>query len=463
MARSSRLVHRRRYPGGGGGDCGVDERKDVMDGRDSLLRTWAQSVAQAAGQGALTGKQIQISRVDYVAGPRAGAILLYAGLDADKLLDVMLKSEMAKLRQFVPWDFVGDPQAYMAGRAVRLEAGWPKEYAETMIRLSDLGRHPAGNGRWVVGRDEFGRTVVAGLSDASPHFLVAGQSGSGKSVALRGAVTQLARDPLNRVILCDGKHGEGLAALFRLSIAPVADDGATIRSALGWACTEMRHRYEAGRHDGRIVVVFDEFQEFAKDQAISGLMAKIAAQGRAAGVHLLAATQHPSVDSFGDKGTRRNLSGRMALRVGDAEASRVAVGGPNPRADRLFGCGDCYAVGPQNINRVQVAYVDQDDINRESVREPEFVEWPVYEPEDVGQEIPGPGRRIKEFTDEQMLIALVSAKLGEGRGKLKERLETAGLSVPHTDRLRELLGEGRSMRDKLDRFVEWEILGDVTD
>ncbi|MEN6507029.1 MAG: FtsK/SpoIIIE domain-containing protein [Planctomycetaceae bacterium] len=414
----------------------------------------------------MTGKQIQISNVDYIAGPRAGAILLYAGLDADKLLDVMLKSEMAKLRQLVPWDFPGDPQAYMAGRAVRLEAGWPKGYAETMVRLSQLGQHVKHvdqDGRWIVGKDEYGRTVVAGLSDASPHFLIAGQSGSGKSVALRGAVTQLARDPLNRVILCDGKHGEGLSALSRLSVAPVADDGATIRSALSWACTEMRHRYEAGGHEGRIVVVFDEFQEFAKDAAISGLMARIAAQGRAAGVHLLAATQHPSVDSFGDKGTRRNLSGRMALRVGDAEASRVAVGGSNPRADRLFGCGDCYAVGPQNINRVQVAYVDADDINREPGREPEFVEWPVFTPEEIGQDIPGPGRPVSVFTNDQIAVALISAAMGEGRGKFEGRLRKAGLQVPGTDNLRRLLEDGKAIRNRLDSLVEWEISGEVTD
>jgi hypothetical protein len=427
-----------------------------MDGRDGLLQTWARSVADAAQRGAL-GKPIQISRLETIAGPRAGAVLVYAGLDSGSLLRAMNQNDMALLRQFVPWHFPGEPQVYMAGRAVRLEAGWPKELAETMIRLSGLGRYPAGDGRWVVGRDELGRTVVAGLSDASPHFLVAGQSGSGKSVALRGAVTQISRDVVNRVVLLDGKCGEGLASLSRLSIGPVANDGASIRSALGWACTEMRHRYEAGDHGGRIVVVFDEFQEFAKDAAIAGMMAKIAAQGRAAGVHLLAATQHPSVDSFGDKGTRRNLPGRMALRVGDAEASRVAVGGPNPRADRLFGCGDCYAVGPTNINRVQVAYVDQGDINGEPERAHEFIEWPAYEPEDIGQDLPGPGRPATIFTNDQIAVALISAALHEGRGKFEARLRRAGLQVPGTDNLRRLLDDGRAISGALDRLVEFEI------
>ena len=195
--------------------------------------------------------------------------------------------------------------------------------------------------------------------------LVSGQTGSGKSVALRSAVLQLARDPDNRLVLVDGKMGEGLAGLAHLPgvVGPVAIDAPAARAALGWAAVQMRERYQVGNGGGRVVVVVDEFQEWSGDAVFVDLMRKLAAQGRAAHVHLIAATQHPAVDAFGDSTTRRNLTGKLALRVGDPDASRVAVGGNLPRADYLLGAGDAYAVGPGACHRVQMAYVGQPDID----------------------------------------------------------------------------------------------------
>jgi len=405
-------------------------------------------VTEAARRGGF-GKPIAIQRIEAVAGPRAGALEILAGMDSGRLLRVLAQDDAALLRQFVPWPFAGRPLAYMAGRYVRLEAGWPKHLAETLIRLRDLGSRPCRNGRWVFGRNEYGQTVIGGLDDRRPHYLFGGTTGSGKSVALQGMVLQLSRDPGNQLVLVDGKWGEGLRQVASLPgvVGPLATDAEQARAALGWACCEMRRRYEAGQHEGRIVVVFDEFQELAADQAIAAMLCVITAKGRAAGIHMIAATHHPKVDAFGDSTTRRNLPGRLALRVGDFEASRVAVGASTPRADYLHGRGDAYAVAPGAIQRVQVAYVDRADFDAVSADgRRSFDEWPAFDAEALGQEPPQVGRT---YSPDEVAVSLEAALDEAGRPALKERLETAGLGRPGSSRAAALLEYGRRVHGVL--------------
>jgi hypothetical protein len=119
----------------------------VEDRRLSLLDQWANGILRAAQSGALGGKKpIQIHGVETVRGPRAGALEILAGFDAGRLLSVLSANDSALHRQFVPWDFCGEPSVYMAGRYVRLEAGWPDVLAEKDIQLSDVGQFPKGAG-----------------------------------------------------------------------------------------------------------------------------------------------------------------------------------------------------------------------------------------------------------------------------------------------------------------------------
>jgi len=181
--------------------------------RNELLTSWARHLADAARSGALTGRVCPVSRIETICGPRAGALEIFVGLEAGRLLRALARNDCATLRQFVTWRFEGEPQAFMSGRYVRVEAGWPRELAERVIRLVDLGQHPRGGGRWVAGRSETGATIIPGLNDATPHFLVSGTTGSGKSVALRSAVLQLSADRDNSIVLVDGKFGESLRAV----------------------------------------------------------------------------------------------------------------------------------------------------------------------------------------------------------------------------------------------------------
>jgi len=414
-----------------------------MDSKSNLLREWSRYVAQAARQGGLTGQPITITRIEGIAGPRAGALELLAGLEAGKLLRALARNDAAMLRQFIPWAFTGEPTAYMAGRYVRLEAGWPNRLAETMIRLGDLGRHPKGAGRWVAGKNEYGATVLPSLNDRTPHFLVSGATGSGKSVALRSAILQLSQDPTNQFVLIDGKYGESLNQIAHLPgiVGPVAIDGPGARAALGWACREMRRRYESGHHAGRIVVVIDEIQEFAGDEIIISLLKKIAAQGRAAGIHCLVATQHPTVSAFGDPAIRRNLAGKLALRVADSDASRVAVGGRLPRADHLLGAGDCYTVAPGAVHRVQGVYVDNREIAQADSGQRELDEWPEYQAEPIRDL---PGQEVGwSYGGPELAVSIISASQGEGRPTMIKRLESASLSRPGAERAIRLLRLGR--------------------
>lgn len=425
-----------------------------MNGRDGLLTAWAQYLADAARSGVLTGKACPISRIETIAGPRAGALEIFAGLESGRLLKVLSQNDAATLRQFVPWQFPGDPQVFMSGRYVRVEAGWPSGLADSVIRLTDcenyVSRRYATDGRWIAGKNEVGATVLPRLSDATPHFLICGTTGSGKSVALSCAILQLSQDPDNQIVLIDGKEGDGIKHLERLPgvVGPCAIDGSQIRGALGWTVAQMKERLASGEHDGRIILVVDEFQELTQDDAIVDMLRKICAQGRSAGVHGFLATQHPDVAAFGHKSIKRNLVGKIALHVGDVDASRVAVGASSPRADRLLGAGDAYAIAPGAVHRTQLAYIDESDITAGEIGGDSwrFTRWPDYDPENTGDM----DERVNwKYTGQELAVSLVSSAHGEGRPTMEKRMIDAGLGKPGAEKSIRLLRIGRDQNEWL--------------
>lgn len=414
--------------------------------KKELLTKWANNVTKAVEIGLLTKKQCWLSKIEMIAGPRAGALLLDGKFTSGDLLNGLLKDDCANLRQLIPWDFSGEPQVYMSGRYIRCEAGWSGDLMDSVIRLTDLGSRPVGSGRWIAGKTETGSTIVPILDDRTPHFLVSGQTGSGKSIALRNAVIQLSKDSKNRIVLIDGKYGESLKCLEYLPciVAPAACDISDAAKAMSWISNKMVDSYENGS-DNRYIVVFDEFQEFIEDKVIANLTRKIAAQGRGADVHLILATQHPTIEAFGDSSTRRNLTGKIALRVDDQAASKVAVGGTYPRADYLFGSGDSYLVSPGSCHRVQLAYVDNKDIDNHS-REASwfFDEWPEVRIDGLDNL---PKSRKVAFSDREIAEGIIAAIEDEGRPRLQERIELLGFPRPGSEKADRLLGRGRKIRE----------------
>ena len=419
------------------------------DPRQMYLQQTVQALQNVLARG-LVGEPLQ-AQAEVVVGPRAGAVLLYTGLGAGGVLRYFAADHAAAARQFIGWSFTGEPGVFMSGRAVRIEAPWPDALADTEVRLDRVGGSPKGQGRWKAGIDERGRVITAGVSDHIPHWLISGTTGSGKTVALRAAGYQFSQDAdQNRIVLIDGKFGSGLGVLHGLPgmVGPVATDVPTARDALAWVNRQMQQRYEKLTSAGeqvlsglpRIVVLFDEFQELVSDPAVRELTRRLLAQGRAANIHVLMGTQHPTIDAFGDDGSlKRNLVGRIALKVTDAKASQVALGDSLPRADRLAGKGDAYVVAPGHVYRAQMVLVDHRELDPAPRCDPLLREWPESQPQDYGQE---PTVRWS-YTGAELAQGLIAALRGWGRRNLMQSLANAGLGRPGADRASRLLVLGR--------------------
>jgi S-DNA-T family DNA segregation ATPase FtsK/SpoIIIE len=269
---------------------------------------------------------------------------------------------------------------------------------------------------------------------------------------MRCAIAQLAKDPENHFVLIDAKWGYGLAPLAHIPglVAPIANDVVSAKKALAWAVSEMKRRYETGSMQSRLIVVIDEIQELTGkggDAAATEMARRLISQGRQARVHVLAGTQHPTKEAFSDSSIRRNLVGRMALKTEDAVSSLVVVGGPQPRADHLLGCGDAYAIVPGGAYRAQLAYIPEKELVQISGREPEIAGWPDFNPEDFGN-LPdsGPGW---SYSPEEYAISLTVAHEGKGRPALMQALEDYGLPRPGSDRAARLLKIANQMNDWL--------------
>jgi hypothetical protein len=142
----------------------------------------------------------------------------------------------------------------------------------------------------------------------------------------------------------------------------------------------------------------------------------------------------------------------VALKVGDAKASEVAIGASTPRADHLLGAGDAYAVRPGALHRVQLAYVDHVDIAELPVERPYFLEWPEITLEDALGSLPedlDAGRVNWSYDSQELALGLLVAAWGRGRPTLTNLLEKAGLGRPGAERAIRLLQQCRGQYEAL--------------
>ena len=238
-----------------------------------------------------------------------------------------------------------------------------------------------------LGLDITGEPITIDLSEM-PHGLIAGATGSGKSVCINCILTSLlykaSPDEL-KLLLIDPKMVElapynGIAHL----LSPVITDVKAATLALKWAVNEMEERYqlfaevgarnierynEMAKEDGQaphmpyLLIVIDELADLMMmaPQDVELSISRIAQKARAAGIHLLIATQRPSVDVI--TGTiKANVPTRIAFSVSSQIDSRTIL--DQAGAERLLGRGDMlYAEGSDPV-RLQGAFVSDNEIER---------------------------------------------------------------------------------------------------
>lgn len=238
---------------------------------------------------------------------------------------------------------------------------------------------------FAIGKDIAGQAVVGNIAKL-PHLLIAGTTGSGKSVCMNSLIISLLykSDPDEvKLIMIDPKMVElgvynGIPHLY----IPVVTDPKKAAGALQWAVTEMLKRYRLFSELGvrsleaynehlaengqpkmpSIVIVIDELADLmlVASKDVEESICRVAQMGRAAGMHLVIATQRPSADVITGL-MKANIPSRIAFAVSSALESRIIL--DNAGAEKLIGMGDMlYApIGCGKPLRVQGAFVSDDE------------------------------------------------------------------------------------------------------
>ena len=240
-----------------------------------------------------------------------------------------------------------------------------------------------------VGKDISGNCIVGDISKL-PHMLIAGTTGSGKSVCMNSLIISLlykSKPEEVRLIMVDPKMVElGIYNGIPHLLIPVVTDPKKAAGALQWTVTEMMRRYrmmsEAGVRDlesynkqvrcddelkpmEQIVVVIDELADLMLVAAkeVEESICRIAQMGRASGIHLVIATQRPSSDVITGL-MKANIPSRIAFAVSSAMESRIIL--DTMGAEKLVGKGDMLfaPLGKGKPKRVQGCFVSDEEVQR---------------------------------------------------------------------------------------------------
>ncbi len=291
----------------------------------------------------------------------------------------------------------------LASSTVRIQAPIPGEalvgievpnVRRASVTLGDV-LSPAGEGGPLllgIGKDVSGNPVQADLA-TMPHLLIGGTTGSGKSVAINAMLTSIlmrATPAEVRLILIDPKRVElsvynGVPHLY----VPVVTEPKEAASALAWSVNEMERRlkvlqaagarnigaYNAMVQEGKgpegaaelpyLVIVIDELADLMMVAAkeVEDSICRIAQLARAAGIHLIVATQRPEANVVTGL-IKANITNRIAFNVASSLDSRVVL--DQPGAEKLVGLGDMLFSTPSwpKPKRIQGCYVSEEEIQR---------------------------------------------------------------------------------------------------
>ncbi|HSR03220.1 MAG TPA: DNA translocase FtsK [Proteiniclasticum sp.] len=288
----------------------------------------------------------------------------------------------------------------LAARGVRIEAPIPGKAAvgieipnkeTTPVYLREVIEDPKFQKSTkkisvALGKDVSGEVIVGDLSKM-PHVLIAGATGSGKSVCINSLIISILYkyDPEHvRLLMVDPKVVElnvynGIPHL----LIPVVTDPKKAAGALNWAVNEMTRRYQSFAEYGvrniegfnevakkkklqslpYIVIIVDELADLMMVSAneVEDYIARLAQMARAAGMHLVIATQRPSVDVITGV-IKANIPSRISFAVSSAIDSRTIL--DSGGAEKLLGKGDMlyYPVGEQKPKRIQGAFISEEEV-----------------------------------------------------------------------------------------------------
>lgn len=355
-----------------------------------------------------------------------------------------------------------------------------------------------------LGKDVSGAPLVADLTTL-PHLLIAGRTGTGKSVCLNTMIVSMLmtrRPDEVRMLLIDPKMVE-LSPYKTLPhlMHPVVTDMRKAEAILAWAVEKMEERYallaRAGvrhiagynqlgeeelmdrlqpesdeerdnipTHLPYIVIVADEMADLMMTSAkeVETHIIRLAQKSRAVGIHLVLATQKPTVDVITGL-IKSNLPARIAFQVASRTDSRVVL--DEMGADKLLGNGDLLFLWPgtSTLLRGQGTYVSDDEINRivefVGTTEPEFVKELVQLKTAAPE---GDANRFK--SRDELYEAAIDVVVREGRGSVSLLQRALGIGYGRGARLIDFMAEdgivgaynGSQAREVLITLEEWQTM-----
>ena len=360
-----------------------------------------------------------------------------------------------------------------------------------MVRLRDVIDESAQSGEefalpLYLGKGITGNPIVMDLAKM-PHLLIAGQTGTGKSVCLNSIIVSIlmTRTPEQvRMLMIDPKQVEfGPYQRIPHLNYPVVDDMQKAAGVLSWSVDQMEERYELLKKAGvrniteynklseddlrrrmnmidadpsewdgipktlsYLVIIADEVGDLIKSaKEVEGHIVRLAQKSRAAGIHLILATQKPTADAFSSL-IKTNLPARIAFRVSNKTDSMVIL--DRVGAEQLLGKGDMLILQDNEIIRGQGALVTDDEI--EAINEKIGTDRPNFDEDLLDMDAPPDESDDFEETNydgkgkigrDELYYQAVDLVINKERGSVSMLQSCLGIGYPRASRMMDFMEE----------------------